>query len=44
MIGITYDWLSRLTTAKSQATSGGDCWEQSFGYDRYANLTTMLSS
>jgi hypothetical protein len=37
----TYDALNRVSTAKSQAASGSDCWGQSFGYDRYANLTTI---
>jgi RHS repeat-associated protein len=37
----TYDALNRVSTATSQATSGSDCWGQSFGYDRYANLTTI---
>jgi RHS repeat-associated protein len=37
----TYDSLNRVSTASSQATSGSDCWGQSFGYDRYANLTTI---
>ncbi len=37
----TYDALNRVTAATSQATSGSDCWGQSFGYDRYANLTTV---
>jgi RHS repeat-associated protein len=37
----TYDALNRISTATSQATSGSDCWGQSFGYDRYANLTTI---
>jgi RHS repeat-associated protein len=37
----TYDALNRVSTAASQATSGSDCWGQSFGYDRYANLTTI---
>ncbi len=27
----TYDPLNRLLTAQAQATSGGDCWGQSFG-------------
>ena len=27
----TYDPLNRLLTAQTQATSGGDCWGQSFG-------------
>src|SRR5208337_3856610 len=34
----------RVSTAKSQATSGSDCWGQSFAYDRYANLTTISST
>jgi RHS repeat-associated protein len=37
----TYDNLNRVATGQSQATSGGNCWGQSFGYDRYANLTTI---
>src|SRR5208337_4663210 len=40
----TYDALNRVSTAKSQATSGSDCWGQSFAYDRYANLTTISST
>jgi hypothetical protein len=40
----TYDALNRVSTAKSQATSGSDCWGQSFAYDRYANLTTITST
>jgi RHS repeat-associated protein len=35
------DGLNRVSTAKSQATSGTDCWGQSFAYDRYANLTAI---
>jgi len=35
----TYDTLNRLATAKSNATSGTDCWGQDYTYDRYANLT-----
>jgi RHS repeat-associated protein len=37
----TYHALNRVSTASSQATSGSDCWGQSFSYDRYANLTTI---
>jgi RHS repeat-associated protein len=37
----TYDTLNRLATAQTQATSGPDCWGQSFGYDRYANLLSI---
>lgn len=38
---VTYDTLNRLSTAHSQATSGPDCWGQSYGYDRWANLTSV---
>ncbi len=39
-----YDNLNRLSTASSQATSGANCWGQSFGYDRYGNLTAINST
>ncbi len=41
---LTYDYLNRVATAQSQATSGTDCWGQSFGYDRYGNLTSASST
>ncbi|MGH9556903.1 MAG: RHS repeat domain-containing protein [Terriglobales bacterium] len=34
----TYDELNRIKTAQSQATSGADCWGNSFAYDIWANL------
>jgi RHS repeat-associated protein len=39
----TYDYLNRITSASSAATSGTYCWGQSIptngtGYDRYGNL------
>lgn len=37
----TYDNINRLASAQSQATSGTDCWGDSYGYDRYGNLLTM---
>jgi RHS repeat-associated protein len=40
----TYDALNRVISGSSQATSGSDCWGQSFAYDRYANLTTTSST
>lgn len=40
----TYDALNRVSTAQSQASSGSDCWGQSFSYDRYANLTTISAT
>jgi RHS repeat-associated protein len=40
----TYDNLNRLSSAASQATSGSNCWGQSFTYDRYANLTGIAST
>jgi len=36
-----YDPLHRVISAQSQATSGPDCWGQSFGYDRWANLLSV---
>jgi RHS repeat-associated protein len=38
----TYDYLNRITTAQSTATTGSDCWGQAFGYD--ATYKTNLSS
>jgi YD repeat-containing protein len=37
----TYDNLNRLASAQSQATSGANCWGDSYGYDRYDNLLNM---
>jgi RHS repeat-associated protein len=37
----TYDTMNRLASAQSQATSGTDCWGDSYGYDRFGNLLTM---
>jgi RHS repeat-associated protein len=42
----TYDYLNRITSASSAATSGTYCWGQSVptngtGYDRYGNLLTV---
>ncbi|MGH9554618.1 MAG: RHS repeat domain-containing protein [Terriglobales bacterium] len=34
----TYDELNRVKTAQSQATSGANCWGNSFAYDIWANL------
>ncbi|MGB8128998.1 MAG: hypothetical protein WCG81_04340 [Candidatus Angelobacter sp.] len=36
-----YDSLNRMDSAQSQATTGTDCWGNSYGYDRYGNLLTM---
>jgi RHS repeat-associated protein len=40
-VSTTYDPLNRLSSAQSQATSGADCWGQSFGYDRWGNLSSI---
>ena len=40
----TYDPLSRISSATTQATSGTDCWGQSFAADPVANLTTVNST
>lgn len=37
----TYDYLNRVSTGQSQATSGADCWGQNFGYDTYGNLLSV---
>ena len=37
----SYDELNRLATGQTQGSSGPNCWGQSFGYDRYANLPTV---
>jgi len=40
----SYDYLSRIASATTQATSGADCWGQSFVADALANLTTVNST
>lgn len=40
---VSYDWLNRVSVATSQATSGVDCWGQSFSPDSLANLNTIAS-
>src|SRR5271165_3020379 len=35
----TYDGLNRIATAQSQATSGPNCWGDSFTIDPWGNLT-----
>lgn len=37
----TYDERNRIKTAASQATSGPDCWGQTFAYDAQTNLPTI---
>jgi RHS repeat-associated protein len=34
----TYDYLNRLASAQSQATSGTYCWGETYTYDRWGNL------
>lgn len=38
---IQYDQLNRITLAATQATTGTDCWGQSFGIDALSNLTAI---
>jgi RHS repeat-associated protein len=40
-VSATYDPLNRLSSAQSQATAGADCWGESFGYDRWGNLSSV---
>ena len=35
-----YDNLNRISSAQSQATSGGNCWGLSMGMDAIGNLTS----
>lgn len=37
----TYDSLSRITSGSSQATSGSNCWGQSYTIDNIGNLSAM---
>ena len=34
----SYDAVNRLTSAQTQATSGADCFGQTYGYDAWGNL------
>jgi RHS repeat-associated protein len=38
---LTHDDLGRISAASSQATSGADCWGQSFTIDAVANITNI---
>lgn len=40
----SYDPLNRISSATTQATSGTDCWGQSFTVDPLGNLTTVNST
>ena len=40
----SYDTVNRISTAQSAATSGADCWGQSFGYDAWANLLSETNT
>ncbi|MGB0036065.1 MAG: RHS repeat-associated core domain-containing protein [Candidatus Acidiferrales bacterium] len=37
----TYDQVNRILTGKTNATSGSNCWGESFTYDQWANLTSI---
>ena len=41
---MAYDDLGRIAQATSQATSGADCWGQSFTIDAVANLTGITTT
>jgi RHS repeat-associated protein len=41
---VAYDPLNRIQSAASQATSGTDCWGQSFTIDGWGNLTGMTQT
>jgi len=37
----TYDSLNRISSAKTNSTAGGTCWDEAFGYDPWGNLLTI---
>jgi RHS repeat-associated protein len=37
----SYDSLSRIATAKTSATSGSNCWGETYTVDQWANLTSI---
>jgi hypothetical protein len=37
----TYDQLNRIVAAQTSATSGANCWGESFTVDQWANLTAI---
>lgn len=39
-----YDYLNRISSAQTQATSGADCWGLNFGDDSVANLLSEVVS
>jgi len=43
-VSTAYDSLNRIQSATSQATSGSDCWGQSFTIDGWGNLTGMSAT
>ncbi len=37
----TYDSLNRINTAQTSATTGAQCWGETFGYDGWGNLLAL---
>ena len=37
----TYDQLNRIATAKTSATTGSNCWGETYTIDQWANLTAI---
>ncbi|HEV2223872.1 MAG TPA: RHS repeat-associated core domain-containing protein [Candidatus Acidoferrales bacterium] len=37
----TYDQLNRIVTAKTSATTGSNCWGETYTIDQWANLTAI---
>ncbi len=40
-VTVGYDPLNRISSAKTQATSGADCWGQTYGYDVWGNILSL---
>ncbi len=36
-----YDQVNRISSAQTSSTSGSNCWGEAYGYDQWANLTTI---
>jgi len=39
----TFDWLNRIASAYTDATSGSGCWGETYSIDRYGNLKTIAA-
>jgi RHS repeat-associated protein len=40
-VNYAYDWLNRIASAYTDATSGTGCWSETYSIDRYGNLMAI---